>query len=257
MERKYSDMSIPGNHTDRQKKFFENRYKNGNYLNIRFIASCRMHHDAALSLLGNCNLNSNISIVDIGCACGDFTYKLKNKFGSARVVGIDFVRKGLHVAKGRYPDIEFMQGALPDIPLANSTVDTAVCMEVLYYLEENALKLAIKDLHRIIVPNGYLLISTSINKSKRYFTEKNLLKVVEPYFELNYRSLENLRIYSKLMLIVKFVKKIFPNNGSVNKISNYILCNHQFGYLCQSFEKKLGKFTISNGAFFFIRKTIS
>ena len=47
------------------------------------------------------------AVLDFGCGLGGTTHMLKNRFNSARVVGIDISENSIKQAKLKYPDVEF------------------------------------------------------------------------------------------------------------------------------------------------------
>lgn len=76
-------------------------------------------------------------ILDVGCGKGAFTHTLKKR--NNHVVAIDVSGTAIEVARGRYPDIEFIQGDMAspafDLPRIGSGFDLVICMETLSYVE--------------------------------------------------------------------------------------------------------------------------
>ena len=74
-----------------EKKYIKNDGSSG-YLRLTKEASNRIHHQVAVDAISqfapNCDFDS---VIDIGCACGDFTHIVSSKFKINRAVGMDFV----------------------------------------------------------------------------------------------------------------------------------------------------------------------
>jgi len=100
------------------------------------------------------------SVLDIGCGGGRYSKYLK--------------KNGYEVtAMDKYPNmatslkennIEFYQGTIDDIPFEENTFDNLICIGVLHNATSlNEYVLAIKEMHRVLNNNGYLLYSCFTN----------------------------------------------------------------------------------------------
>lgn len=202
-------VELRNNKASRRLEFFEKQYDGafGNYLCMNQIALIRLHHRQALYLLRSVT-PKDASIIDIGCACGDFSSQVASNFSGAKVTGIDFVAKGFCVARKRYPHLQFVQGALPHLPFANSSVNIVLCMEMLYYLEEQSRSAAVQDMSRILSPEGFLLVGTTLG-NPRYFTERTLMEATTQYFEIVDCRFEYLKPYIGAIKILRRNKRSF------------------------------------------------
>jgi ubiquinone/menaquinone biosynthesis C-methylase UbiE len=52
---------------------------------------------------------------------------------------------------------DFRVGSLPDLPLPSTSVDAAICLEVLEHLDND--KTALRELRRVLRPGGLLIVS--------------------------------------------------------------------------------------------------
>jgi len=248
-----SKIHIKGNRKDRQIDFFELRYEYGDYLYSYQLELIRLHHETAIELLHSKSIKKNY-IVDIGCACGDFTYRLANTFQSSKIIGMDLINRGLEEARKRYPKQIFLKSALPNIPLANESMDVVVCMEVLYYLKEDSYLLALKDISRILKPKGYLLISTTIGENRNYFDIKRLANIGSSYFDPINQKYEYLSSYTKIMKLLQKLEKKFLKKSCIHKAILNVRKSKSLGSIGGKFGKVRGKKEISNGAFLLMKK---
>lgn len=119
-------------------------------------------------------------IVDIGCGPGVITYNLLLR--GYEVWGIDISEAMINEARKKIEQTEFKDtahfsvGDITSLQLPNDYFDVVVCSGVLEYLE-NKDELAIKEIYRILKPNGFAIIAVPTPQKKYYFT-LNLLKSV-------------------------------------------------------------------------------
>ena len=74
------------------------------------------------------------TVLDIGCATGDFTELLSKRLGKETIVtGIDFIDTAIDRAKERHRGVTFRKGSIFNIGQAyKETIDLVACLEVLY-----------------------------------------------------------------------------------------------------------------------------
>ena len=94
-------------------------------------------------------------VLEIGCAEGFMTRELSKK--APQVIGSDIAFSYLKRAKKAVPDARFARLDVHNIPFADDTFDCLFCTEVL----EHTLSpfRALEEIHRVIKPEGYLVIS--------------------------------------------------------------------------------------------------
>ena len=71
---------------------------------MKQMALTRFHHMEALSLLRSITRIDG-RIMDIGCACGDFTAEVATTYPESTVIGLDFVDTGFEEVGRCYPEI--------------------------------------------------------------------------------------------------------------------------------------------------------
>lgn len=102
------------------------------------------------------------AMLDVGCATGALTERIRQRFGFVRAVGVDFVPAVLDLGRQAYPAIEFGEAVLPDLPFGDAEFDLVVASEVLYYLMPEAQRQAIAAFARVLRPGGYLLVGSAL-----------------------------------------------------------------------------------------------
>lgn len=96
--------------------------------------------------------------LDIGCGSGrDSAWLFAKGFD---VMGIDASLGMLRQAASRYPQLTFSQAALPELSgIPDAAFYNALCSAVLMHVEREALPLAAKNILRVLVDGGILLLS--------------------------------------------------------------------------------------------------
>ena len=103
------------------------------------------------------------TIMDIGCGYGVPTAWLLERFPGAKVVGIDpdagRVRVAARVA-GRRASIK--SGSAPDIPAVSQPADLVMMLDIVHYLDDDALRRTFKNLYDRLKSGRQLIIRASI-----------------------------------------------------------------------------------------------
>ncbi|NQU79645.1 class I SAM-dependent methyltransferase [Candidatus Woesearchaeota archaeon] len=100
-------------------------------------------------------------VLDAGCATGILSARLAES-GRRRVVAMDACEDMLVLARQKISErnkerLEVIRGDVQNIPFSDSTFDAAVCVNVLFDLEDPLLGLT--EMYRAIKPGGLLAIS--------------------------------------------------------------------------------------------------
>jgi 2-polyprenyl-3-methyl-5-hydroxy-6-metoxy-1,4-benzoquinol methylase len=150
------------------------------------------------SLLDLLNTDQLMAILDIGCALGDFTSRVKNLNPQNQVYGIDISRNAINLVAKKYPNINFHVAALPNLCFKENFFDVVLCLEVLYYLNPEEREISLKNIKNILRPNGHVLLSGVLDGAKRYFDEKQILELVSKYFNIMVIKYNYAKIYTIL-----------------------------------------------------------
>lgn len=166
-------------------------FKQDRHVNLLFDSQPSIHHLFNFKI--SRNYITNKVVLDIGCWTGQFEKLAKNI--TKRIVGIDTNNKAIQIAQKTIPNVQFKIGNALNIKFPKNSFDTVLLLEVIEHLPKNSEKLVLKEIKKILKPNGYLILSTP---------NKNLLSILlDPAF-----LLENHRHYS-----LSEITKILNTNG--------------------------------------------
>ena len=101
-------------------------------------------------LISKTNVNSNCSVLDIGCGAGNSTKKISET--GANVIGIDFSEKMINEAKSAHSGIIFKQSDAENIPLKDNSIDVVIANFIVHHLPEP--NKVFKEINRVLKPNG-------------------------------------------------------------------------------------------------------
>lgn len=102
-------------------------------------------------------------ILDLGCGAGRHVVFMANE--NIQSYGIDYSIEGVKYTRElldysgheKYTD-NIKEGELTNINFANEYFDGIICFGVLYYLKEQEINIAIKEIYRILKPGGKLFL---------------------------------------------------------------------------------------------------
>ena len=94
------------------------------------------------------------NVVDVGCGEGVTLEKINRKFPAHRVLGIDELPENVNIC--RQFGLRAETGSIYHLPLKSKSVDCVLLMEVIEHLNQPTT--AVKEVHRILIPNGRLVI---------------------------------------------------------------------------------------------------
>ena len=96
------------------------------------------------------------NILDIGCADGSLTEKIKEYLEEANLVGIDKYKKTINYAIKKWKGVKFIAADARKLPFANNKFDNILCIETLEHIPQN--HLAIAEFRRVLKRNGKLVV---------------------------------------------------------------------------------------------------
>ena len=107
----------------------------------------------------NINIKDFTSILDFGCGCGRVIRHFS--FLGKRMYGVDYNPKLAKWCQKSLPFGSFStNNLLPPLNFADNSFDLIYALSVFTHLPESAQIAWMKEFHRILKPNGYLLITT-------------------------------------------------------------------------------------------------
>ena len=100
-----------------------------------------------------------VRILDAGCGLGYFTAHIKQLFPEAAVFGCDISATAVERARARSAACEFFTADLKDsVTLTQSPFDVLVALDVLYYFTNDEIAEVVRNLHRLVIDEGFLLV---------------------------------------------------------------------------------------------------
>lgn len=97
-------------------------------------------------------------VIDLGCAAGALTHYFSG-FG-ATVVGVDSEERAISKAQSLFPELEFRQADVAELPFAEDSFDKAVAGDLVEHLADSTFRAMLAELQRVLVPGGSLSIYT-------------------------------------------------------------------------------------------------
>lgn len=98
------------------------------------------------------------TVLDLGCAGGRDTKILS--LAGMNTIGIDLSQKLLNIARRENPTLKFISADIRHLPFKDSTIDGILARGVIHHLEVIDIKLALKEIYRVLTKNGKLFIMT-------------------------------------------------------------------------------------------------
>ncbi len=108
------------------------------------------------------------TIVDIGCGYGVPACWLLERYPLARVHGIDPDPGRVRIAARAVGDRGRIEiGRAPDIPCPEQPADLVVMMDIMHYLDDRDLPLALKRIYQCLRPGGRFIVRATIPPQRR------------------------------------------------------------------------------------------
>lgn len=108
-------------------------------------------------------------IGDLGCGPGHVAAWLADK--GARTVGIDLSPGMVEVGRGRFPEVEFREGNLLELPAEDGEFGSVVALYTIIHLDPGELLRAFKEMERVLRPSGLALLSFHVGEEIRHVDE--------------------------------------------------------------------------------------
>ena len=116
-----------------------------------------MREITASLLSNNLNGKNNLRVLDVGCGTGYSMKWLRERFKSAEVFGIDLFYEAAELWK--LNDIHTaVVGSIEALPFPDEEFNLVTCFDVIYQLSEEDAQKAVKEMSRVLAPEGYLYI---------------------------------------------------------------------------------------------------
>jgi ubiquinone/menaquinone biosynthesis C-methylase UbiE len=167
--------------------------------------------------------NSNMKFVDLGC-CLNLMFRGYDKWPS-EYYGVDISSETIkllneYVEKNKLPIGPLYCGSIHETPFDDNYFDIAACIGVLEYFEKDYVEKAIKEAHRIIKPNGKLVLDIPNIES---ITGKMMMKI-EEYMGRPDKFNMLPKEFESIIKNYFEIEKTDGNNGDAMGIGYYLKC---------------------------------
>ncbi len=102
------------------------------------------------------------NILDVGCGTGSLLILAKQKFPNIKATGIDADEKILNIFEKKINklnlDIKIIKTGAQDMPFTSGSFDLVISSLVFHHLPTELKKQAMKEVHRILKPQGRFLL---------------------------------------------------------------------------------------------------
>lgn len=131
------------------------------------------------------------TIGDLGCGPGHVAARLAE--AGARTVGIDLSPGMVAAGRRRFPQVEFREGDLLELPAEDGEFGAVTALYTIIHLDPGELHRAFKEMERVLCPSGLALLSFHIGEEIRHVDEWWGHKV-----DVDFRFLDPARIAESL-----------------------------------------------------------
>ena len=171
-------------------------------------------------ILDSIEFREKHKVLDIGCATGTLLTELNNRIGEkCELVGIDKSTKNIEKAKKKSQNlnIKFEEGVIENIQYEDNYFDIVLSTFLFHRLNIESKKKGMKELKRVLKPNGQLFIIDvgKPNNPYSYFIDLFLR------FYQEYKSSlhgEVIDILKENEFMIKFIKNKVRLVGTINII---------------------------------------
>lgn len=125
-------------------------------VNLDFDLKPSFHHKFNLNF--SLPYVKNKKVLDIGCWTGQFE-QIACKY-TKQIVGIDPGVEAIKTAKKLVPKAKFFVGDALNLKFKDNSFDTVTIMDVIEHIPKGTEEKCLKEIKRVLKPNGYLIIST-------------------------------------------------------------------------------------------------
>ncbi|AIF69770.1 ubiquinone biosynthesis protein UbiE [Palaeococcus pacificus DY20341] len=106
--------------------------------------------------------------LDLGCGTGNYTLELYKR--GFNVVGTDLSFEMLKIAKTKLPNVPFIKANAYNLPFKDESFDLVLSVTMFEFLKEP--EKAVKEIYRVLKPNGEVVIGTMNGRSSWFFFKR-------------------------------------------------------------------------------------
>jgi len=202
-------------------------------------------------------------LVDLGCGTG-FALEQISRFDQFELTGIDIARRMIELAQTRVPTANFICADLEETPLSDDYADVVFSNAALQWCDTSS---ALREIHRIIRPGGFVLVSTFGPATLRQwrsawqsvdetFTRVHDFESVDALRltmdQIGFREIEIASVnrefeYVSVDAMFQSIKRLGATNAAANRHQG-LLGRHRYQQVVSAFEDELrqnGKLTLT------------
>jgi len=138
-------------------------------------------------ICANADIKNGDVVLEAGCGTGNLAILLKQK--GARVVCLDNCKEALEICQAKDRALEVIQADLTsNIPFPDNYFDKVVSNNTLYAISKNKQLPVLKEMHRVLKPNGKIVIANLrqgwkpakiyLRGIREIYRQKGLLKTI-------------------------------------------------------------------------------
>lgn len=158
-------------------------------------------------IIKNLNLNKNDKLIDIGCGSGSITMHISKKVNTVTAVDFPKILDALKArsTKKKIKNINYISGNFLNLKIQKKFNKILVYSVIHYMRDLNQLKILIRKMLKITLPNGKILLGEvpNISKKKRFLNSK-IGKKIDQSFKVDVERL-NKKYPKSMNLNNKFI----------------------------------------------------
>lgn len=108
-------------------------------------------------------------VLDLGCGPGQVAHHFADR--GRRVVGLDLASEMLARAAERTPAAAFVCGDMAALPFRSGSFGLVVAFYSVQHLSRPGLQRAVGEMHRLLIPNGTLVLATHLGDGEVFIDE--------------------------------------------------------------------------------------
>lgn len=152
------------------------------------LCNIRPYRDSINRSVDLMSLKPGGEYLDLACGTGNVTQLISARRTDISVVGLDYSRQGLKIAKGKNPASEFLHGDFNDaLPFPEDSFDGVLAFNAMYLAEDPLFTLL--EIHRVLRPGAYFVMSTPGPKP-------SILAILKEHLKTCYSELSGLNVFA-------------------------------------------------------------
>lgn len=138
----------------------------------------RKLHRNTMRVIDMIPFTPNMEVLDLGCGRGDITLCIARYVKKA--TGIDYSKSAINIAKSlknAFPKkvkqkTQFVRANVKKLSFKENSFDLIIAFDIFEHLNKTEIKIAVKEIKRVLKPDGILFVQTGTNRILYDFTYK-------------------------------------------------------------------------------------